>query len=215
MQAQSLLGSVRVINRRLEDLLSAALLAESTAAWRHATVVRETLDDLAEQLRASVPLPAAEGAPTPEDGAFFGLLDALGERAAPTPDRLSDRIEGGERTLDRLRSAGRVEVRGGRLVVPLGRHPEGRNWWALLEYLHESMADLATRASRVRDRIVVDDGAELLVTTWDSVVERLGALRDVLDEMTANGRYAGRRVRAGDGPTEFVAWTADQFRSER
>lgn len=212
MQAQSLLGSTRAIDRLLDDLLSAALLADEPVARTGAAAVRETLADVAEQLRASVPLPAARGGVTPEDRALFGLLGALAVCERATPERVADRVEGGERTLDRLRDADRIEVRGSALVVPLGRDPEGRNWWVLLEYLRDSTADLATKASRVRDRVVVDGGAAPLVTVWDSVVERLGALRDVLDEMTANGRYAGRRVRSGDGPTEFAAWAADQFR---
>jgi len=40
-------------------------------------------------------------------------------------------------------------------------------------------------------------------------------LADVLDEMTANGRYAGRQATvADDEPTGFASWTADQFGGE-
>ncbi|UPW02276.1 hypothetical protein M0R88_09340 [Halorussus gelatinilyticus] len=214
MQAQSLLGSARALDRRLDDLLSATVLAGDPAAWDDAAVVRTTLTDVAEQLRAGAPFPTG-GDPAPRDEAFVGLLAALDERDRPTPERVAAALDGGERALDRLRETGRVEVAGSRVVVPLGRDPAGSNWWALLEYLRDSVADLAGKASRVRGRVVVDGADAALVAAWDSVVERLDALETVLDETTANGRYAERSVAAGDGPEQFVAWAADQFRSQQ
>lgn len=227
MQAKSLLGSARVIDRRLEDLLAANRLADAPEAWTHAAVIRETLGDVAEQLRASVPLPAASDEPDPDDGRFVRLLDAVAGERDPTLERVAEAVapesspadddspaSADTGPLDRLRDDDRVEVRGSTLVVPLGDDPAGRNWWAVLAYLHESVADLAAKASRVRSRMVVTGADGLLVEAWDSVAERLDVLGDVLDGMTANGRYAGRSVNAGDGPTEFVSWTADQFRSD-
>lgn len=223
MQAKSLLGSARVIDRRLEDLLAANLLSEGPAAWTHATAIRDALGDVAEQLRASVPLPAASDDPDATDETFFGLLDAVASDPDPTPERVAETLTGespadatdDDGPLARLREDARVEVRGSRLVVPLGGDPAGRNWWAVLEYLRESVAALASKASRVRSRMVVTSADGLLVTAWDSVTERLDVLAEVLDEMTANGRYAGRQATAADeGPTEFVAWTADEFGGE-
>jgi hypothetical protein len=214
MQAQSLLGSARLVDRRLDDLLSAALLADDPAAWNDAVVVREALTDVAEQLRASAPFPTG-GDPASGEEAFVGLLGVIAESGRPTPEEVASTIEGGERALDRLRETGRIEVADSRVVVPLGRDPAGSNWWALLEYLRNSVADLATKASRVRGRVVVDDAGASLVAAWDSVVERLDALEAVLDETTANGRYAERSVAAGDGPEPFVEWAADQFRSQQ
>ncbi|NHN61193.1 MULTISPECIES: hypothetical protein [Halorussus] len=213
MQAQSLLGSARAVDRRLDDLLASTLLADDPAAWSHAAVVRETLTDVAEQLRASAPFPTG-GDPAPAAGQFRGLLGVLADCERPTPDRVAAGLDGGEATLDRLREAGRVEVRGPRLVVPLGRDPAGSNWWALLEFLAESVADLEAKASRIHGRAVVDGADAPVVDAWDSVTERLDALGEVLDETTANGRYAERSVTATGGPEEFVAWTADQFRRE-
>ncbi|WP_135827741.1 hypothetical protein [Halorussus halobius] len=226
MQAKSLLGSARVIDRRLEDLLAANLLSEGPAAWTHATAIRDALGDVAEQLRASVPLPAASDDPAPSDERFFGLLDAVAADPDPTPERVAEALADGspadatagddeDGPLARLRADARVELRGSRLVVPLGDDPTGRNWWAVLEYLRESVAALASKASRVRSRMVVTSADGLLVTAWDSVTQRLDVLADVLEEMTANGRYAGRQATAADDEsTEFVAWTADQFGSE-
>lgn len=230
MQAKSLLGSARAIDRRLEDLLSARLLADDPAAWTHAAAIRETLADVAEQLRASVPLPAAndESAST-EEQAFVNLLGVLAEVADPTPEQVREMVEEskesgesgretgkeGDQPLDRLQAADRVEIRESTLVVPLGQDPAGRNWWAVLEYLRESVADLAGKASKVHSRLTVASADDLLVTVWDTVTERLDVLGAVLAEMTANGRYAGRHATADEGPTEFVAWTADQFTSSR
>lgn len=213
MQAKSLLGSARVIDRRLDELLSERLLADAPAAWTHAAVIRETLADVAEQLRASVPLPAASDEPTPDDAPFVRLLDVVAGDDDPTPERVAESVEGDD-PVDRLRADDRVEVRGPRLVVPLGHDPAGRNWWAVLEYLRASVADLADKASKVRSRLTVASADDLLVTAWDTVTERLDVLGEVLDEMTANGRYAGRHANADDGPTEFVAWAADQFNGE-
>lgn len=243
MQAQSLLGSARTIDARLEDLLSVNLLAGSSVAWTHAAVIRETLGDVAEQLRASAPFPATgdsartgdavrtddssrtgdsvrtddssrTGDSTGEDEAFFDLLDALAANESATPERVAQFLDGGQQTLDRLRDAGRVGVRASTLVIPLDGESSGRNWWAVLEYLCESVDRLAAKASRLQSRVVVDGADSLLVTAWDSIAERLDVLRDVLDETIANGRYAGRSATVGEEPTEFVAWTADQFRSE-
>lgn len=247
MQAKSLLGSARTIDRRLEALLSANLLADGPEPWAHAVAIRATLGDVAEQLRASVPLPAASDDPDPGDERFFRLLDVVAGDE-PTPERAAESLgddaalagessptggdppasgcdgedppasprdgpdaDGADGPLASLRAADRVEVRGSRLVVPLGDDPAGRNWWAVLAYLRESVADLAAKADRVHSRMVVTDADGLLVDAWDSVAERLDVLEEVLEAMTANGRYAGRSVNAGDGPTEFVAWTADQF----
>lgn len=233
MHAKSLLGSARVIDSRLEDLLSASRLADAPESWTHAAVIRATLTDVAEQLRASVPLPAASDDPDANDERFVRLLDVVADD--PTPERaaesvVAESVAGGEfdspaddaesdqpatdgefDPIERFHEDGRVEVRGQALVVPLGDDPAGRNWWAVLEYLRESVADLAVKASRVHSRMVVTGAGGLLVDAWDSVAQRLDVLGDVLDGMTANGRYAGRQATAADGPTEFVAWTADQF----
>lgn len=210
MQAQSLLGSARVIDKRFEDLLSSAQLKDTSIAWTNAAVARHALGDVAEQLRASVPLPAGDRGTA--DESFSGLLDALATCKNPTVDLLAQSVSGGETTIERLCDAGRIQVHGSMLVVPLGSHPDGRNWWSLLEFLCEWVSALTTKADRVRDRVIVDGGGTPLVTVWNSVVERLDVLRDVLDEMTNNGCYTGRSMHAADGPTEFVTWTADQFR---
>ena len=226
MQAKSLLGSARVIDQRLEDLLAANLLSEGPAAWTHATAIRDALGDVAEQLRASVPLPTAGDDPDAADERFLGLLDAVASDPDPTPERVAETLadespadaaapDADDGPLARLREDARVERRGSRLVVPLGDDPSGRNWWAVLEYLRESVAALASKASRVRSRMVVTSADGLLVAAWDSVTERLDVLAEVLGEMTANGRYAGRQATVtDDGPTEFVSWTADQFGGE-
>ncbi len=213
MQAQSILGSARLVDRRLDDLLSATLLADDPAAWNHAAVVRATLTDVAEQLRAGAPFPT--GDPAAADESLFGVLGVVAECGQATPERVAATIDGGETALDRLRAADRVEVTGSRLVVPLDGDSAGSNWLAVLEYLQKSVADLAAKASRVHSRVVVDGADPALVDAWDSVTERLDALETVLDETTANGRYAERSVAAGETPETFVAWTADQFRSQQ
>lgn len=210
MQAQSLLESTRTIDARLDDLLSVNLLAGSSVAWTHAAVIRATLGDVAEQLRASAPFPSSSDS-TREDEAFLDLLGALAESEDPTPECVAELLDGGQQTIDRLRDADRVEIRASTLVVPLDGDPSGCNWWSLLKYLHESVGQLAAKAGRLRSRIVVDGTDNLLVTAWDSVAERLNVLGGVLDETIANGRYAGRSATVDDEPTEFVAWTADQF----
>uniref|UniRef100_UPI0018E5816E hypothetical protein n=1 Tax=Halorussus litoreus TaxID=1710536 RepID=UPI0018E5816E len=89
MQAQSLLGSARVIDRRLEDLLSANRFAEAPEPWTHAAAIRDTLGDVAEQLRASVPLPAASDDPDDRDEQFVGLLDALAADFDPRVEQVA------------------------------------------------------------------------------------------------------------------------------
>lgn len=209
MYAESLLGAVRDVERRIDELLSATVLAGESSTWRHAAALRATLLDLAELLRANTPIPIDADS---DDPAFRTALDAVYRSGPLSPDRLAERLSGGSATVDRLSADGRLVVVGSRVLVPLGRAPE--NWPPIVSLLQTAFEAVAPDVRRVRGRLWADgvraDGP--LASAWDGLVEMVEAMADFLAYLSGYGRYINDWAREDDsGATEFADWTITQL----
>jgi hypothetical protein len=97
--------------------------------------------------------------------------------------------------IDRAVSAGRIVEEAGAVLVPLTDEPGPiRNWWLLANELCDWLADLIDDARRVHRRASVD-GSALVETAFWTLLDRLVALRELLDEALTMGDFVYRSTR--------------------
>lgn len=97
--------------------------------------------------------------------------------------------------IDRAVGAGRVVEEAGRVLVPLTEEPGAiRNWWLLANELCDWLAELIDDARRVHRRASVD-GSPLVETSFWTLLDRLVALRELLDEALTMGDFVYRSTR--------------------
>lgn len=205
MYAESLLGAARDIERRIDELLSATALAGEPDTWRHAVVIRATLLDLAELLRANTPIPIDADS---DDPAFRTAIEAVYRSGPLSLDGLADRLSGGSAAVDRLSADDRLVVVGSRVLIPLGRAPE--NWPPVVSLLQTAFETVAPDARSVRGRLRAD-GAQAdgpVAAAWDGLVEMIETIAELFAHLSGYGRYISDRAREDDsGATEFADWT--------
>ncbi|OYR89221.1 hypothetical protein DJ71_04555, partial [Halorubrum sp. E3] len=97
--------------------------------------------------------------------------------------------------IDRAVSADRLVEEAGTVLVPLTEGSGAiRNWWLLADALRDWLADLIDDARRLHRRASVD-GSDLVETAFWTLLDRLVALRELLDEALTMGEFVYRSTR--------------------
>lgn len=208
MLANSLVTTVGRLDERTSDVLDRRqVVTERTAI--DGIEMLTALCDLAELLRAGLPLPVLET--EPEHAADEGVARVL--------ETLFERGRASGATLDA--SVTRPALRRGRLrrtdehfLVPLGDDPAVEHNWSLVcRSILEWLDDLDAEVVRVVSRLEESQRAPgVLVRTWQSALAMIRDTRDVLRAAVArHDRFSYHRHQPNERPEQFARWAAEHI----
>ena len=188
MYASSLIEAFKTVERAIDRALSLDTYRQTTRVCRIRSEAVAAIDDIAELSTVAVADVELSGY---ERWATDDIVESIVE--ARIADRDAPDLSGEE--VDRAVSAGRIVEKGETIFVLLSEDSGSvRNWWLLAGELCDWLADLIDDARRLHHRASVD-GSELVETAFWTLLDRLVALRELLDETLTMGEFVYRSTR--------------------
>lgn len=179
MYAGSLVGSVRTIEAETERLLEKPTLVDDADTEASGAAVRRAIEDAAELLVVSVPIPAIgrEVQQSDDEPLVEAVLEATYDHGVASAETVDAEV------LDRAKASVRTRVVSDRAVVPLAAGgPRASNWPSVFAFLREKLDGALARVGRVRQRIRADgSGGQVFRTEWRSIERRLASLAVVFE----------------------------------
>lgn len=187
MYASSFVGSLARMSELLDRTLDIKSYAQDRRALPLADEVLRVADDLCELIIVALEYVGPDGhALADGDSAVRTILEARLDRG------FSADLD--EETIIPALEADRVDRIDGTVIVPIsGEMPEIRNWWVTVGFLLERLEDIRSGFS-VSHRRAAADGSRPVETAYWTVLTRIDALTEVLEEARAYGRYAHARI---------------------
>ncbi len=232
MYADSLLQDVRLVERQGNRLLKLRAFSGPEPRCR-VDVTMISLLDLAEQLRASAPLPLqenqaepmcietgdcpngghhkhAEADPLNKNGLVSRLIETSYEHGPPMVDRLDPE------TVNRIETANRIETVDSQVVVPLSASaPYAQNWQPVLAVVLSRLEAALKDFRRLSRRARSDATDRLLATGLEGIVDMLEVFLLVIRRANAESRYVNSRTdHHQDELLSKVADATTQLRSD-
>lgn len=187
MYAGSLVGSLRRVDKILDEALTITSFRNDSSALWLADEAISVIDDLGEQTSVALPRAGIDGHDRkPSDEAVEKILTVQFDEGIGAPPN--------DAVLESAVDAGRVDRVNETVLVPIGDEMPGiRNWWVLvdlaidwLDEIHAGFVRMYQRGKRT--------GSPIVETAYWSVVDRLRALQDALSQARTIGRYVNRSV---------------------
>lgn len=208
MYARSLVWSLRDVQTCVDLLHGESILCGNTMVVERTNNARRTIHELIELLRSGrIHRSSQQG--NREDASMRRFLRAMYDGRTGRVTELTERVDGGKKTIDALRSNGQVEQRHGELFVPLRGGGTARNWPPVLQLIiggsRRQVQDCRELVEKVRA-----DGAEpgmIEYNTLQSLVERLDALQRVLRSHLGQLQVVNYTVTVDKKIEEFLADT--------
>jgi hypothetical protein len=202
LRAESFFETLRRVDERMETLLGVPTY-DDVSVYRTVDEATDALGELGDAFVAAAPFPSQVG--RADDGLDDALTRVLEARYA---DPLSTRAD----SVDALVDAGRLERRGGELVVPLAHSgPAARNWGPMLAVMRVVTEDLLARAETLARRSRAVDAPDARAAC-ESLFRMLASLRDVLVRSSSGAAFVGRRTdRRSDRPLSFAEWAGGRL----
>lgn len=190
MFASSFIEAFKSIDGSIERALSLDTYRRTKRARRLRAEAVAAVDDVAELLTVAVRSVTLSGYERWEtDDTVVSIVRARID-GHDDPELSPDDI-------DRAMSAGRIVEEAGSVLIPLTEQPGPiRNWWILAGELYDWLADLIDDAKRLHRRASID-GSSLVETAFWTLLDRLLALRELLDEALTMGEFVYRSTRRG------------------
>jgi hypothetical protein len=210
MQAQSLVGSARSLDRQADAVLDERRL-DPTLARRAGLDQLSTLGTLDALVAAGTPLPVTDAETDCSDEVVLTLLDRLYETGSLNRAGLDSSL------CERAARTDRVSAAGPSLLVPLGTEgPTGRNWRPVFRLLVDRLDETAADCERVVARTEGLSEAPVAERVWQSTVATLEETRTLLKtHLARQERLHQLYTRPSSEPAEFATWTIEQLSDAR
>lgn len=188
MYASSFIEAFRTVDGAVERALSLDTYRRTNRVRRIRSEAVAAVDDIAELATVAVTGTELSGyEPWETDDTVESIVEA---RIADRDDPDLDAEDIGRAVRD-----GRLVEKAGTVLVPLteGAGPI-RNWWLLANELRDWLAELIDDARRLHRRADAG-GSDLVETAFWTLLDRLVALRELLDEALTMGEFVYRSTR--------------------
>lgn len=188
MYASSFIEAFRTVDGAVERALSLDTYRRTNRVRRIRSEAVAAVDDIAELATVAVTGTELSGYERWEtDDTVESIVEA----------RIADRddLDLDAEDVDRAVSNGRLVEKDGTVLVPLteGTGPI-RNWWLLADELRDWLTELIDDARRLHRRAAAG-GSDLVETAFWTLLDRLVALRELLDEALTMGEFVYRSTR--------------------
>ncbi|MDB2293641.1 hypothetical protein PM085_15390 [Halorubrum ezzemoulense] len=188
MYALSFIEAFRTVDSAVERALSLDTYRRTNRVRQIRSEAVAAVDDIAELATVAVTGTELSGY---ERWETDDTVESIVEAQIADRDDLNLDAE----AVDRAVSDGRLVEKDGTVLVPLteGTGPI-RNWWLLADELRDWLAELIDDARRLHRRADAG-GSDLVETAFWTLLDRLIALRELLDEALTMGEFVYRSTR--------------------
>jgi hypothetical protein len=210
MQAQSLVGSARSLNRQTEAILDERRLSPRTVRQTGLAQL-STLGTLEALVAAGTPLPVTHAGTDRSDEVVPTLLNRLYETGSLDSAALDSSLREQAARTDRVSAVGPV------FLIPLGTDDAtGQNWRPVFRLLLNRLDETAADCERVVARTEGLSSAPVAQRIWQSIVATLEETRTLLKTHLARQERLNRLyTRPSDKSAKFATWTIEQLSDAR
>jgi hypothetical protein len=210
MQAQSLVGSARSLNRQAEAILDERRL-DPVKVRQVGLAQLSTLGTLDALVSAGTPLPATHPDINRNDEIVLTLLDRLYEMGSLDRAALDSSLRKQATRTDRVSTAGPA------FLIPLGTDDTtGQNWRPVFRLLLNRLNETTADCERVVARTEGLSSAPVAQRVWQSTVATLEETQILLKTHLARQERLNRLyTRPSENTATFAAWTIEQLSDAR
>jgi len=219
MLAYSIVGGLRYIRETLDEILAAPKLRSNPRTQTGVELVRTTLLDMTEQLRATLPTVELRSCRPVEsaeaDPVFHVLAKQYRQSDQVDIEGFKDLFRASEYDCDALLGGHRIEQAGEYVTAPLGVDDDCSNWQVLLWFVIAHVSEMVPQVERIVTRLHVDGVGETaeIIARWESTGQWLSALRGTLTNVLSDVQQFDHFTRPSDQQlSTLVDWSMGELK---